>query len=230
MKKAIVLLSGGLDSTTCLAIAESQEFECYGLSFNYGQNHVDELEFARELAAYWDIEHRIIDIDLRQWGGSALTDDNIRIPKGRDAESMGDEVAITYVPGRNTIFLAFALSYAEAIGARAIFSGVNALDYSGYPDCRPEYIEAFEQAGKLGTKCGVEGDPIEIYTPLIKLTKGAIIKLGLGMGVDYSKTLSCYDPLFGKPCRLCDSCVLRAKGFEEAGVVDPRLQQLYASQ
>ncbi len=220
-EKAVILLSGGLDSTTCLAVAISQGYDCHTLSFYYGQNHSIELDAAESIARRYDVPNRVIDIDLRNgWGGSALTDDMFDIPKGRDADGMGDEVAITYVPGRNTIFLAFALSYAEAIGAKAIFIGVNALDYSGYPDCRPEYIEAFEAMGQLGTKAG----DIQIMSPLIRMTKGEIIMLGLSQGVDYSNTISCYDPhSSGRPCGECDSCVLRARGFAEAGHSDPLL-------
>ena len=222
-RRAVVLLSGGLDSTTALAIAKAEHFELYALSFRYGQRHGIELESAKHVAAQLGVQkHVIADIDLRQWGGSALTDD-IAVPKGRALDAMSHGVPITYVPARNTVFLSFALAWAETLGSQDIFIGVNALDYSGYPDCRPEYIEAYERMANLATKAGVEGTQrLKIHTPLINLTKAQIIAKGLELGVDYALTSSCYDPSpVGKPCGACDSCLLRAKGFEEAGTPDP---------
>lgn len=222
-KNAVVLLSGGVDSTTALAIAISEGFVPYALSFRYGQRHVIELERAKQVAAAHAVRrHVIADIDLRTFGGSALTS-NIDVPKGRSTSDMGHGIPVTYVPARNTIFLSFALAYAEVIGAADVFIGVNALDYSGYPDCRPEYIEAYERMANLATKAGVEGKTrLKIHTPLIELTKAQIIERGLALGVDYGMTLSCYDPSpVGAPCGKCDSCLLRAKGFAEAGAVDP---------
>lgn len=221
-KKAVVLLSGGLDSTTALAIAVSKGFEPYTITFRYGQRHRQEIEAAEKVSrAYKAKRHIVVDINLRQIGGSALTAD-IEVPKGRDAGRISDEIPVTYVPARNTIFLSIALGWAEAIGAHDIFIGVNALDYSGYPDCRPDFIEAFERMANLGTKAGVEGKAFKIHTPLIKLTKAEIIKEGLTLGVDYSLTHSCYDPTpEGFPCGECDSCILRKKGFQEAGLKDP---------
>lgn len=218
--KAVLLLSGGLDSATVLAIARSQGFEVYALSFRYGQRHALELEAARAVAQAQGVkEHKIADIDLRLFGGSALTDD-IAVPKDRDVADTG--IPITYVPARNTIFLSFALAWAEVLKAYDIFIGVNALDYSGYPDCRPEFIKAFEETANLATAYGVEGDRrIKIHTPLIDLSKAEIIKQGLVLGVDYGLTLSCYDPVGGKACGHCDSCQLRLKGFSENGVRDP---------
>jgi 7-cyano-7-deazaguanine synthase len=226
-RKAVVLLSGGLDSTTVLAIAQSQGFEAYAMSFRYGQRHVVELESAQRIAALMSVrKHVIVDFDLRQFGGSALTAD-IEVPKGRDAAEMSTGIPITYVPARNTIFLSFALGWAETLGAQDIFIGVNALDYSGYPDCRPEFIEAYERMANLATKAGVEGTQrLTIHTPLIELTKAQIIARGLALGVDYGLTSSCYDPgPQGKPCGSCDSCSLRAKGFSEIGAVDPLLMR-----
>ncbi len=222
-KKAVVLLSGGLDSATVLAIARSEGYEAYALSFRYGQRHVFELEAAKRVAAAVGVaDHRTAAIDLRVFGGSALTED-IDVPKGRSAEEMGHGIPITYVPARNTIFLSFALAWAEVLGSSDIFLGVNALDYSGYPDCRPEFIEAFERLANLATKAGVEGtQKLKIHTPLIALTKAQIIQKGLELGVDYALTSSCYDPsATGKPCGECDSCVLRRKGFAENGLDDP---------
>lgn len=222
-KKAVILLSGGLDSSTCVAIAQDQGFETYGLSFHYGQRDTRELDAARAVAAAMAIRrHEVIDIDLRAFGGSALTDD-IDVPKGRSSAEMEDEIPVTYVPARNTIFLSFALAYAETLEANDIFIGVNALDYSGYPDCRPEYIAAFQNMARLATKIGVEGDVgVKINTPLIDMTKAEIIKTGLELGVDYSLTTSCYDPSeAGIACGQCDSCLLRLKGFSEAGSSDP---------
>ncbi len=219
MKKAVVLYSGGLDSTTCMAIARDQGFEVYALSFAYGQRHTIELEKAREYAPLIGAKkHMVIDINLRQMGGSALTDD-IAVPKDGIAEN---GIPVTYVPARNTIFLSFALGWAEVLGASDIFIGVNALDYSGYPDCRPEFIQAFQRMANLATKAGVEGTPYRIHAPLTDLTKAQIIQQGLALGVDYRLTHSCYDPTpEGLSCGHCDSCLLRLKGFAEAGCEDP---------
>ena len=222
-KRAVILLSGGLDSATVLAIARRQGYEVSALSFSYGQRHSWELEAARRVAQSIGVaNHRIATIDLRIFGGSALTDD-IDVPKGRALDEMAHGIPITYVPARNTIFLAFALAWAEVLGASDIFIGVNALDYSGYPDCRPEFTEAFENMANLATKAGVEGSQrLKIHTPLIALTKAEIIREGLRLGVDYSLTSSCYDPAAdGAPCGLCDSCLLRQKGFHENGIEDP---------
>ncbi len=222
-KKAVVLLSGGLDSATVLAIAKSLGYEPYALSFSYGQRHAWELEAAKHVAeSLGAAKHRIAMIDLRVFGGSALTDD-IAVPKGRDAGELAHGIPITYVPARNTIFLAFALAWAEVLESSDIFIGVNALDYSGYPDCRPEFIEAFEKMANLATKAGVEGrQHLEIHTPLIALTKAQIIQKGIELGVDYGLTSSCYDPFpDGQPCGECDSCLLRRKGFHENGTEDP---------
>ncbi len=221
--KSVVLLSGGLDSATALAIARDQGFTPYALSFRYGQRHIIELESARRVAEYLGVaEHIVADIDLRIFGGSALTAD-IAVPHDRDESIIDHEIPITYVPARNTIFLSFALAWAEVLEASDIFIGVNALDYSGYPDCRPEYIHAYENMANLATKAGVEGSTkIKIHTPLIELSKAQIIQRGIELGVDYGLTLSCYDPdSNGKPCGHCDSCQLRAKGFREAGLSDP---------
>ena len=223
MKKAIVLLSGGLDSTTVLAAAINKGFNIIALSFNYGQRHNYEIECAKEIATFYNItKHQIANIDLGAIGGSALTDD-IEVPKNRDSGEMNSEIPITYVPARNTIFLSYALALAEVENSFHIFIGVNALDYSGYPDCRSEYIESFQKMGRLATKSGVEeAEQLQIHTPLIDLKKSEIIKLGIELGVDYSKTHSCYDPL-GKdePCGKCDACLLRIKGFLDAGTSDP---------
>jgi 7-cyano-7-deazaguanine synthase len=224
--KAVILLSGGLDSATVLAIARREGYDIYALSFSYGQRHAWELEAARRVAASIGVqEHRIAAIDLRAFGGSALTAD-IPVPKGRATQEMSHGIPITYVPARNTIFLAYALAWAEVLGANDIFLGVNALDYSGYPDCRPEYIAAFEKMANLATKAGVEGHKsLKIHTPLIALSKAEIIRLGRSMGVDYSLTSSCYDPSpTGVPCGQCDSCLLRQKGFRENGIEDPLLK------
>ncbi len=222
-KPAIVLLSGGLDSATVAAIALSQGFAVNALSFSYGQRHSWELEAARRVAQSLGItDHRIANIDLRVFGGSALTAE-IDVPKGRSTDEMGHGIPITYVPARNTIFLSYALAWAEVLGANDVFIGVNALDYSGYPDCRPEYIRAFEAMANLATKAAVEGrQRLTIHTPLINLTKAQIIRQGIELGVDYSLTSSCYDPApDGRPCGQCDSCLLRQKGFREAGLADP---------
>lgn len=224
MKKAVLLLSGGLDSATTLAIAKAQGFEVYALSFRYGQRHAVELKAAARVAEVMGAaEHKIADIDLRLFGGSALTDD-IAVPKDRSAHDISHGIPITYVPARNTIFLSFALAWAEVLGAYDIFIGVNALDYSGYPDCRPEFIEAFERTANLATAYGVEAKQIiKIHTPIIAMTKAEIIAQGVKLGVNYSLTISCYDPIDGKPCGQCDSCQLRNKGFAENGMVDPSL-------
>jgi 7-cyano-7-deazaguanine synthase len=222
-KRAVVLLSGGLDSATVLAIAKAEGYETYALSFSYGQRHAWELEAAKRVAASIGVaQHRLATIDLRAFGGSALTAE-IDVPKGREPEEMSHGIPITYVPARNTIFLAFALAWAEVLGASDIFLGVNALDYSGYPDCRPEFIEAFEKMANLATKAGVEGrQHLRIHTPLIAMTKAQIIATGTGLSVDYGLTSSCYDPgPTGAPCGQCDSCLLRQKGFRENGIEDP---------
>lgn len=222
-RKAVCLLSGGIDSSTCLAVAKSEGFRCYALSFDYGQRHRIELEAACRVARALGVEeHKIIKIDLRAFGKSALTDE-IDVPKGRSLEEIRAEIPVTYVPARNTIFLALALAWAEVLESSDIFIGVNAIDYSGYPDCRPEFIQAFEYMANLATKAGVEGRVrLRVHTPLIHLSKAEIIQLGARLGVDFSLTHSCYDPdETGKPCGLCDSCLLRRKGFEEAGIPDP---------
>src|SRR5579864_8077838 len=221
-KTAVVLLSGGLDSATVAAIALRAGFDVCALSFAYGQRHSFELEAARRVAASLGVaQHRVATIDLRVFGGSALTDD-IDVPKGRDSTEMEHGIPVTYVPARNTIFLSFALAWAEVLGASDVFIGVNALDYSGYPDCRPEYIEAYERMANLATKAGVEGRThIQIHTPLIRLSKADIVRLAAQLGVDFRLTHSCYDPdAAGRPCGQCDSCLLRAKGFAEAGIRD----------
>jgi len=226
-KRAVVLLSGGLDSATVLAIARAEGYETYALSFSYGQRHAWELEAAKCVAASLGAaQHRIATIDLRAFGGSALTD-NIDVPKGRAPEEMSQGIPITYVPARNTIFLAFALAWAEVLGAKHIFIGVNALDYSGYPDCRPQFIEAFEEMANLATKAGVEDrQHLRIHAPLIAMTKAQIIAKGLELGVDYALTSSCYDPgPEGSPCGECDSCLLRQKGFHDNGIEDPLLKR-----
>jgi 7-cyano-7-deazaguanine synthase len=224
MPRAVVLLSGGLDSTTLLAQASNDSFDVHAMTFRYGQRHASEIEAARRVASRYAVhEHVIVDIDLRTFGGSALTTD-IAVPKDRDVRAGGrDAIPITYVPARNTIFLSFALAWAEVLGVGDIFIGVNALDYSGYPDCRPEYIAAYERMANLATRGGVEGtNVVHIRTPLIDLTKAEIIRKGLALGVDYSITQSCYDPdPSGAACGHCDACQLRLKGFAEAGVVDP---------
>ena len=217
-KKAVILYSGGLDSTTCLAIAREQGFDPYAISFSYGQRHQQELEVAKKNARPMGaLDHLLVEFDLRKMGGSALTSD-LAVPK----EGVGEEIPVTYVPARNTIFLSFALGWAEVLGSFDIFIGVNALDYSGYPDCRPEFVKAYENMANLATKAGVEGKRMTIHTPLISLTKAEIIQKGLSLGVDYSLTHSCYDPApDGAACGLCDSCRLRLKGFAEAGMADP---------
>jgi 7-cyano-7-deazaguanine synthase len=221
MPNAVVLLSGGMDSATTLAIARGRGFTCLALSFAYGQRHILELEAARGLARRFGARHEIVTIDLRAMGGSALTAD-IAVPRDRSRRDMGKDVPITYVPARNTIFLSFALGWAEVTGARDIFLGVNALDYSGYPDCRPEYIAAFEYMANLGTKAGIEGKTFTVHTPLIALTKKEIVAKGLELGVDLGMTVSCYDPAPGPvACGHCDACILRLEAFDEIGQTDP---------
>ena len=216
--KAVILLSGGLDSATALAMAKDQGYECYALSFNYGQRHAAELNAATKVAnAFNIIEHKTIDLDLTQIGGSALTDNNIDVP-----ESPTDGIPVTYVPARNTIFLSYALAWAEVLEINNIFIGVNAVDYSGYPDCRPEYIQAFENLANLATKAGVEGTKLTIHTPLIDLSKAEIIQQGSKLDVDYALTVSCYQVNeHGEACGVCDSCRFRKEGFENANIPDP---------
>jgi len=218
MTKSVVLLSGGMDSATVLAIAQQEQQDCYALSFDYGQRHSAELNAAREIAESAGVlEHRVINIDIGQLGGSALTDEAIDVPA---AGSHG--IPVTYVPARNTIFLSYALAWAEVLNADRIYNGVNAVDYSGYPDCRPEYVDAFQTMANLATKRGVEGDPIQILSPLIQLSKSDIVTLGSGLGVDYSLTVSCYSAAAGgEACGECDACDLRRKGFEDACLPDP---------
>jgi 7-cyano-7-deazaguanine synthase len=221
-QKAVILLSGGIDSTTTLAIAQKMEFTAYALSFRYGQRHQMELAAAASIARNFHVvKHLIVDIDLRLIGGSALTDD-IDVPKSRSVEQMGKDIPVTYVPARNTIFLSYALAWAEVIGSFDIFIGVNALDYSGYPDCRREFIAAYEKMANLATRAGVEGNQkLTIHTPLIEMSKADIIRQGIELGVDYSLTHSCYDPSAeGLACGECDSCLLRLMGFQEAGIAD----------
>ena len=221
--KAVVLLSGGLDSATTVAMAQSQGFDVHAITFRYGQRHEAEIQASYRVAAAFGLKNHVIsEIDLRMFGGSALTSQD-EVPKGRALDDMADGIPITYVPARNTIFLSFALAYAEVLDARDIFIGVNALDYSGYPDCRPEYIDAYERMANLATKQGVDGEgKVTIHTPLIDLTKGQIVQTGLSLGVDYSITSTCYDPSdAGEACGACDACLLRLKGFAENGMSDP---------
>src|SRR5919197_3437708 len=222
MKRAVVLLSGGVDSTTTLAVARQRGFATYALTFRYGQRHAAEVDAARRVAqALGVVRHEVVVIDLRAFGGSALTAD-IAVPKDRAAGDIGTGIPITYVPARNTIFLSYALAWAEVLGAQDIFIGVSEIDYSGYPDCRPEYIGAYERMANLATKAGVEGHKLKVHTPLIHLTKAEIVAEGTALGVDFSLTLSCYDPTAdGAACGRCDACLLRRKGFEQAGVTDP---------
>ena len=223
MKKAVILLSGGLDSATTLAIAQNDGFTPYGLTFSYGQRHQFEIGASQKISKAYNLtDHIITEIDLRSFGGSALTDD-IDVPKDRSESTMSGSIPVTYVPARNTIFLSFALAWAEVLQSNDIFLGVNSMDYSGYPDCRPEYIQSFQTMANLATKAGVDGDQsITIHTPLISMTKGEIIRKGLALGVDYSLTHSCYDPdKAGNACGRCDSCRIRLKGFQEAGTADP---------
>jgi 7-cyano-7-deazaguanine synthase len=224
VRRAVVLLSGGMDSATTTAVARDEGFEICALSFRYGQRHAPELDAARRVAEHLGVRrHVVLDIDLRAFGGSALTSD-VAVPKDTPLEEIGTIIPATYVPARNTIFLSFALGWAETLGASDIFIGANALDYSGYPDCRPEYIEAFERMANLATRAGVEGQRLRIHTPLIQLSKAEIIHLGRRLGVDFAITWSCYDPSpDGKACGRCDACILRQKGFREAGVEDPTI-------
>ncbi|MBK9516354.1 MAG: 7-cyano-7-deazaguanine synthase QueC [Anaeromyxobacter sp.] len=218
----MVLLSGGLDSTTCLAVARAEGFEAHGLSVDYGQRHRHELACARRVAtALGAASHRVVAVDLSSFGGSALTDAAIAVPKGRLAAAMGADIPVTYVPARNTVMLALALAHAEVAGAEAIFVGVNAVDYSGYPDCRPEFLRAFERLARLATRAGVDGRPLAIRAPLLRLSKAGIVRLGTRLGVPYHLTSTCYDPERGRACGRCDACQLRRMGFEEAGVPDP---------
>jgi 7-cyano-7-deazaguanine synthase len=224
--KAVILLSGGLDSTTTLAIAQSTGFTAHAMTFRYGQRHSVELDAAKRIAEKMRVaKHIVVDIDLAMFGGSALTSAGLAVPKDRSLAEMDASIPITYVPARNTIFLSFALAWAEVLGAADIFLGVNTVDYSGYPDCRPEYIAAYEQMASLATKAGVEGSQLKIHTPLITLTKAQIIRRGLDLGVDYSLTTTCYDPdpTTSRPCGRCDACQLRIKGFQENGMEDPAL-------
>lgn len=217
--RAVILLSGGLDSATCLAIAQSQGFESYCLTIQYGQRHHIELDAARKIANKFQVhEHKILPVDLTLFGGSALTD-NIEVPK----DSPTTDIPVTYVPARNTVMLSLALAYAETRQANDIFVGVNAVDYSGYPDCRPEFISAFQNLAQVATKAGVEGNSLTIHAPLIQMTKPEIIRTGLELGVDYGMTHSCYDPTNGRPCEHCDSCLIRIKAFAELGMTDPAL-------
>ena len=220
--RAVVLLSGGLDSATCLAWARDRGFECHSLAIDYGQRHRVELEAAKRVSrALGARGHREVGVDLRAIGGSALTAE-IEVPKDRPREAIATGIPVTYVPARNTMFLSIALGYAETLGARHIVAGMNALDYSGYPDCRPEFIRAFEALARVATRAGVEGEPLEIHTPLMQLDKAGIIRLGYSLGVDYALTHSCYDPTpKGEACGRCDACQLRLRGFREAGFVDP---------
>jgi len=222
VKKAVILLSGGLDSATTLAIARSQGYACYAISFDYGQRHRCELNAADAIAQSMGVvQHKTVKLGLGEIGGSALTDNSIEVP-----ETGTEGIPVTYVPARNTVFLAIALGWAEVLEAQAIFIGVNAVDYSGYPDCRPEFIAAFEKLANLATKAGVEGHPFQINTPLIDLSKADIIQQGIELGVDYAQTISCYKPdIAGRACRLCDACRLRAAGFEAAGMPDPTRYQ-----
>jgi len=229
-RSAVVLLSGGLDSATVLAMAKADGFECHAISFRYGQRHSVELQYARKVAeAAGCVSHRVVDVDLRAFGGSALTDDGIAVPRGRDHDEMSSEIPVTYVPARNTLFLSYALSLAEVLDARDLFVGANAVDYSGYPDCRPAYLAAFEAMANLATKMGVEATSdeqrVKVRAPIVSMTKAEIIKTGAALGVDYALTWSCYDPQpshdGAKACGGCDACVIRRKGFVDAGVADP---------
>jgi 7-cyano-7-deazaguanine synthase len=223
-KRAVVLLSGGLDSSTCLAVALDEGYETHTLSVNYGQRHRGELARARRIARVLGAaDHRVVKVDLSAFGGSALTDAGIAVPKRRSARAMAREIPVTYVPARNTVLLGLALAHAETIGAEAIFVGVNAIDYSGYPDCRPEFLRAFARLARVATKAGVEGRPLRIAAPLLRLSKAEIVRLGTRLGVPYELTLSCYDPVGDRACGRCDACRLRRKGFADAGVPDPTL-------
>jgi 7-cyano-7-deazaguanine synthase len=220
--RAVILLSGGLDSATCLAIALAKGRECHAVSFDYGQRHRGELSRARRLAkAMGAASHRVVKLELASFGGSALTDRAIAVPKGRSLARMATEIPVTYVPARNLVMLSVATALAETLGAEEIFIGANAIDYSGYPDCRPPFLRAFERVAHAGTKAGVEGRALRIRAPLLSLSKAAIVRLGTRLGVPYGLTQSCYDPVGGRACGRCDSCILRRRGFEEAGVPDP---------
>ncbi len=220
--RAVVLLSGGLDSSTCLAVARAAGFEAHCLSVDYGQRHREELARARRLAREMGAaDHKVVKVDLSAFGGSALTDGAIAVPKGRSAARMARDIPVTYVPARNTVLLALATAFAETLGAEDVYVGVNAIDYSGYPDCRPAFLRAFERLARVATKAGVEGRPLRIRAPLLRLTKAGIVRLGASLGVPYRLTQSCYDPVRGRACGRCDACLLRRKGFEEAGVPDP---------
>ncbi|MEI7704364.1 MAG: 7-cyano-7-deazaguanine synthase QueC [Deltaproteobacteria bacterium] len=221
-RRAVVLLSGGLDSSTVLAVARKKGFEVHCLSVDYGQRHKGELAAARRVARALGAEsHRAARVSLSLFGGSALTDDAIAVPKGRSEAAMGSDIPVTYVPARNTVLLSMALAWAEVLGAHDLFLGVNAIDYSGYPDCRPEFLRAFERLARVATKAGVEGERLRIHAPLLRLSKAGIVRLGTRLGVPYHLTLTCYDPVRGRACGRCDACTLRRKGFEEAGVPDP---------
>jgi 7-cyano-7-deazaguanine synthase len=218
MRKVLVLVSGGLDSSTVLAMVKQEDVDVYGISFDYGQRHKHELEAVKQVVTKFNVKHKVININLDQIGGSSLTDANMLVPK----DNLGNNIPVTYVPARNTIFLSIALAYAEVIGANDIYIGVNAIDYSNYPDCRPEFIECFEKLANIATKKGVEGSDTKIHAPLIKMSKADIVKEGTRLGVDYSITHSCYDPNeIGESCGKCDACLLRLKGFADAGLVDP---------
>lgn len=223
LKKAVILLSGGLDSSTCLALAKSKNYECYGLSFDYGQKHSFEIEAAKKIAKQLEVkEHKIISLSIGELGGSALTDKNITVPKYNDST----EIPITYVPARNTVFLSIALGYAEILGANDIFIGVSSVDYSGYPDCRPEFIDAFQRLANVATKAGIEGKNININAPLLYLSKAETVKMGIDLGVNYGLTVTCYQANDeGLACGECDSCILRQKGFRIAGIKDPTKYQ-----
>jgi 7-cyano-7-deazaguanine synthase len=221
-KRAVVLLSGGLDSTTCLALARARGYQAHCLSVNYGQRHAGELARARRIArALGAADHRVVKVDLRAFGGSALTDAALEVPKGRSDRERGRGIPVTYVPARNTVMLALALAHAEVVGARDVFIGVNAIDYSGYPDCRPAFVRAFERLARLATRAGVQGAPLRIRAPLQRLSKADIVRLGARLGVPWRLTLSCYDPARGRACGRCDACALRLRGFAEAGLQDP---------
>jgi 7-cyano-7-deazaguanine synthase len=231
-KRAILLLSGGLDSTTLLALVAGQGYEVHALTFSYGQRHMRETALAARSARQYDVaSHRVVEIDLRAFGGSALTSDEYEVPRGRSGAAIADGIPVTYVPARNTIFLSFALAAAEVVGASEIFIGINAVDYSGYPDCRPEFVDAFENLAAVATKAAVEGGArVRVRAPLLRLSKSEIIALGNSLGVDYSATLSCYDPgADGEACGECDACQLRLKGFSDAGATDPAVYSQSAS-
>jgi 7-cyano-7-deazaguanine synthase len=224
VRRAVVLLSGGLDSATCLALARADGMEVHALSVDYGQRHKGELARARRVARLLGAHtHRVVKVDLSAFGGSALTDEAIAVPKGRSARRMRADIPVTYVPARNTVLLALALAHAETVGAEDVYVGVNAVDYSGYPDCRPAFLRAFERLARVATKAGVEGRPLRVRAPLLRLGKAAIVKLGTRLGVPYRQTLTCYDPVRGRACGACDACRLRRKGFQGAGIPDPTL-------